>query len=126
MLLNSGTPTAALVTDPTTSRHTKPIQSNFQSKQKHFGNRIFFRFSRHFLDFPALPKFSTLPIFQYNIGISDIPIENLVGKFVKNAIKNRLDGAVCSPHEIKRVRKIAGKNFIIVVYFKCHFLTFLV
>ena len=42
-------------------------------------------------------------------------IENLVGKFVKNAIKNRLDGAVCSPHEIKRVRKIAGKNFIIVV-----------
>ena len=42
-------------------------------------------------------------------------IENLVGKFVKNAIKNRLDGAVCSPHEIKHVRKIAGKNFIIVV-----------
>ena len=42
-------------------------------------------------------------------------IENLVGKFVKNAINNKLDGIVCSPHEIKRVRKIAGNNFIIVV-----------
>ena len=42
-------------------------------------------------------------------------IEKLVGNFVKHAKKNKLDGVVCSPHEIKYVRKIAGKKFIIVV-----------
>ena len=42
-------------------------------------------------------------------------VEKLVGKFVKYAIKNKLDGVVCSPYEIKYVRKIAGNKFIIVV-----------
>ena len=42
-------------------------------------------------------------------------IEKLVGNFVKHAKKNKLDGIVCSPHEIKYVRKIVGKKFIIVV-----------
>ena len=40
--------------------------------------------------------------------------EDLVKDYVKNAIKNKIDGFICSPHEIKVVRKIAGKNFIIV------------
>ena len=42
-------------------------------------------------------------------------IEKLVTKFVKNAYKNKLDGIVCSPLEIKTARKIGGKNLIIVV-----------
>ena len=42
-------------------------------------------------------------------------IEKLVTKFVKNAYKNKLDGIVCSPLEIKTARKIGGKKLIIVV-----------
>ncbi len=42
-------------------------------------------------------------------------VEKLVTKFVKNAYKNKLDGIVCSPLEIKTARKIGGKNLIIVV-----------
>ena len=42
-------------------------------------------------------------------------IEKLVKKFVKFAQKNRVDGIVCSPLEIKMVRKIVGKKFLIVV-----------
>ena len=42
-------------------------------------------------------------------------IEKLVTKFVKNAYKNKLDGIVCSPLEIKKARKIGGKKLIIVV-----------
>ena len=38
----------------------------------------------------------------------------LVKKFAKQAKKNRLDGVVCSPKEIKYIRKEVGKNFIIV------------
>ena len=38
----------------------------------------------------------------------------LVRKFSKFAKKNKLDGVVCSPNEIKYVRKEVGKNFIIV------------
>ena len=41
-------------------------------------------------------------------------IENVVKKFAKLAKKNKLDGIVCSPKEIKIVRKIVGKNFLIV------------
>ena len=36
----------------------------------------------------------------------------LVKKFAKLAKKNKLDGIVCSPKEIKIIRKIVGKNFI--------------
>ena len=46
---------------------------------------------------------------------NEVSVEKLVGKFVKYAIKNKLDGVVCSPYEIKYVRKIAGNKFIIVV-----------
>ena len=38
----------------------------------------------------------------------------LVKKFAQEAKKNKLDGVVCSPQEIKHIRKIVGKNFIIV------------
>jgi len=41
-------------------------------------------------------------------------ISALVKKFSKAAKKNKLDGVVCSPHEIKYIRKEVGKNFIIV------------
>ena len=38
----------------------------------------------------------------------------LVKRFAKFAKKNGLDGVVCSPKEIKIIRKEAGKDFIIV------------
>ena len=38
----------------------------------------------------------------------------IVKKFAKFAKKNGLDGVVCSPKEIKVIRKATGKNFIIV------------
>ena len=38
----------------------------------------------------------------------------LVKKFAKLAKKNGIDGVVCSPNEIKYVRKEVGKNFIII------------
>ena len=38
----------------------------------------------------------------------------LVKKFAKLAKKNKLDGVVCSPKEIRYIRKQIGKNFIIV------------
>ena len=41
-------------------------------------------------------------------------IELLVRKFVKQAKKNKLDGVVCSPREIKYVRNEAGNNFLII------------
>ncbi len=41
-------------------------------------------------------------------------VSKLVRKFTKAAIKNKLDGVVCSPNEIKYIRKEVGKNFIIV------------
>jgi len=42
-------------------------------------------------------------------------IKKIVKKYVKFAEKNKLDGIVCSPLEIKIVRKILGKKFLIVV-----------
>ena len=41
-------------------------------------------------------------------------ISTLVKKFTRAAKKNKLDGVVCSPKEIKYIRKVVGKNFIIV------------
>tara|TARA_Y200000002_G_C22616471_1_gene636242 strand:+ start:185 stop:871 length:687 start_codon:yes stop_codon:yes gene_type:complete len=41
-------------------------------------------------------------------------ISTLVKKFAQAAKKNKLDGVVCSPREIKYIRKEVGKNFIIV------------
>ena len=41
-------------------------------------------------------------------------ISALVKKFAKVAKKNKLDGIVCSPREIKNIRKEVGKNFVIV------------
>ena len=41
-------------------------------------------------------------------------ISALVKKFTQAAKKNKLDGVVCSPQEIKHIRKEVGKNFIIV------------
>ena len=41
-------------------------------------------------------------------------VSKLVKKFAKYAKKNYLDGIVCSPQEIKFIRKEIGENFIIV------------
>ena len=41
-------------------------------------------------------------------------LTKLVEKFAKSAKKNGLNGVVCSPKEIKHIRKAVGKNFIIV------------
>ena len=41
-------------------------------------------------------------------------IEILIKQFSKEAKKQKLDGIVCSPKEIKVVRKVVGKNFLIV------------
>ncbi len=41
-------------------------------------------------------------------------VSTLVKKFAQGAKKNKLDGVVCSPQEIKHIRKLVGKNFIIV------------
>ena len=41
-------------------------------------------------------------------------IESLVKKFVKQAEKNNLDGIVCSPREIKIIRKQVNDDFLIV------------
>ena len=42
-------------------------------------------------------------------------VNSLVAKFAKYAKKNKLGGLVCSPLEIKIVRKQAGKKMILVV-----------
>ena len=41
-------------------------------------------------------------------------VSTLVKKFAQEAKKNKLNGVVCSPQEIKHIREIVGKNFIIV------------
>ena len=41
-------------------------------------------------------------------------VSTLVKKFAQEAKRNKLDGVVCSPQEIKHIRKEVGKNFIIV------------
>ena len=41
-------------------------------------------------------------------------VSTLVKKFAQEAKKNKLDGVVCSPQEIKHIRKEVGENFIIV------------
>ena len=42
-------------------------------------------------------------------------INQLVKKFAQNATNNKLDGIVCSPLELKTVRKVVGKKMLIVV-----------
>jgi len=42
-------------------------------------------------------------------------INQLVKKFSRNAKSNNLDGIVCSPLELKTVRKVVGKKMLIVV-----------
>ena len=39
---------------------------------------------------------------------------DLVTDFTNCAIENKLDGLICSPHEIKLVKKIAGNKLIII------------
>ncbi len=45
---------------------------------------------------------------------NEVKIETLVRKFANQAKKQGLDGLVCSPQEIKYIRKEVGKQFIIV------------
>ena len=51
---------------------------------------------------------------QTNKFYNEKKVELLVKKFARIAKHNNLDGLVCSPQEIKMVRKILGKNFLIV------------
>ena len=51
---------------------------------------------------------------QTNKYYKEKNIETLVKKFVKYAERNKLDGIVCSPKEIKFIRKMVKKDFIIV------------
>ena len=57
---------------------------------------------------------TSLDKFQTNKYYNKTSISLLVKNFVKEAKKNKLDGIVCSPKEIKDVRKIAGNNFLII------------
>ena len=41
-------------------------------------------------------------------------VKELVNDYVSYALKNKIDGIVCSPHEIKMVKKLSGNNLIIV------------
>ena len=41
-------------------------------------------------------------------------VNDLVTDFTNCAIENKLDGLICSPHEIKLVKKIAGNKLIII------------
>ena len=41
-------------------------------------------------------------------------INDLVGKFIKNALENKLDGVVCSPLEIELAKKLSSGKLIIV------------
>ena len=40
-------------------------------------------------------------------------VNKLVTDFTHYAIENKLDGIVCSPHEIEMVKKIAGNNLLL-------------
>ncbi len=51
---------------------------------------------------------------QTNKFYNEKNLKSLVKKFVRYAKKQKLDGIVCSPKEIKLVRKEVGKNFLIV------------
>ena len=51
---------------------------------------------------------------QTEIYYNENNIELLVKKLAKKAKLNKLDGIVCSPKEIKFVRKALGKKFLIV------------
>ena len=51
---------------------------------------------------------------EINKYYNEKSLNKLVGKYVEYAKKNKLDGIVCSPHEIKLVRKKVGKKLIIV------------
>ncbi len=51
-------------------------------------------------------------------------VNQLVKKFAFNAKKNNLDGIVCSPLEIKTVRKEVGNKMLIIVLWKLSWLWF--
>ena len=64
-------------------------------------------------------SFKTNPVktakIMSKIYSDDIKISKLVKKFASNAKNNNLDGIVCSPLELKAVRKIVGNKMLIVV-----------
>ena len=41
-------------------------------------------------------------------------VNKLVSDFTYFALENKLDGVICSPHEIKMIKKIAGSKLIII------------
>ena len=59
----------------------------------------------------ALTSLNTKQVNKYYYRENAI---KLVTDFTNYAIENKLDGIVCSPQEIKTVKKIAGKKLLIV------------
>ena len=41
-------------------------------------------------------------------------VKEIVKKFTNYALKNKLDGIICSPKEIKEVKKISSSKFLII------------
>ena len=59
----------------------------------------------------ALTSLDNLQVQKY---YSRANVKELVKDYVTYAIKNKIDGIVCSPHEIKTVKKLTGNNLLIV------------
>ena len=51
---------------------------------------------------------------QINVFYPKNKLEDIIDNYINYALVNNLDGIVCSPHEIKKVKKIAKDKLIIV------------
>ena len=58
-----------------------------------------------------LTSMNSIQTFKY---FNEKNVSSLVKKFSRAAKKNNLDGIICSPREIKYVRKEVGDDFIII------------
>ena len=47
--------------------------------------------------------------FYYNKNI-----DNIVSDYAKSALRNKLDGIICSPKEIKKIKKITSNKILII------------
>ena len=87
-----------------TTIHVSGGDEMMQSTKKH----------KHKIKILGVSILTSLDNIQTKKYFNQKSITLLVKKFAKQAKKNRLDGVVCSPKEIKYIRKEVGKNFIIV------------
>ena len=51
---------------------------------------------------------------QINVFYPKNKLEDIIDNYINYALINNLDGIICSPHEIKKVKEIAGDKLIIV------------